>query len=101
LPIGKPHAADIARYGAAGELRTTVADYSRVLLALLDRRPDEDFLGARWCDEMLRPQVKLDPNAKIDGADSWALGWAVQQRPTGPVIPHSGGQRGYRSLTMA
>lgn len=101
LPIGKPHAADIARYGAAGELRTTVADYSRFLLAVLDRRPDEDFLGARWCDEMLRPQVKLDPNAKIDGADSWALGWAVQQRPTGPVILHSGGQRGYRSLTMA
>jgi hypothetical protein len=50
---------------------------------------------------MLRPQVKLDPAAKIDGADSWALGWAVQERPTGDVILHSGGQSGFRSLTMA
>ena len=52
-------------------------------------------------NDMVRPQVKLDPAVKIDGADSWALGWAVQERPTGPVILHSGGQSGFRSLTMA
>lgn len=52
-------------------------------------------------EEMIRPQVKLDPSGKIDGADSWALGWAVQERPTGPVILHSGGQSGFRALTMA
>ena len=59
------------------------------------------FLNAALRNEMVRPQVKLDPAAKIDGADSWALGWAVQERSTGPVILHSGGQSGFRSLTMA
>ena len=50
---------------------------------------------------MVRPHVKLDPANKIDGAASWALGWAIQERPTGNVILHSGGQSGFRSLTMA
>jgi len=50
---------------------------------------------------MLRPQIKLTENQQIDGANSWALGWAVQQRKTGNVIVHSGGQVGFQSLTMA
>lgn len=101
LPAKRPHAADIARYGAVGELRTTVADYARFLSAVLTLPRGDAFLGAAMRDEMVRPQIKLDPAAKIDGADSWALGWAVQERPTGPVILHSGGQSGFRSLTMA
>ena len=50
--------------------------------------------------EMVRPQVKLREEQKIDGASSWALGWAVQKKPTGNIILHSGGQPGFRSLTM-
>lgn len=50
---------------------------------------------------MLRPQIRLKEGEKIDGADAWALGWAIQQRKTGDVILHSGGQAGFRSLTMA
>ena len=50
---------------------------------------------------MLRPQVKLPDNEQIDGASSWALGWAVQERASGNVIVHSGGQAGFRSLAMA
>lgn len=101
LPRKRPHAADIARYGAAGELRTTVGDYSKLLLAVLNRSHGDALLGALMWAEMIRPQVKLDLKAKIDGADSWALGWAVQERPSGNVILHSGGQAGFRSLTMA
>jgi CubicO group peptidase (beta-lactamase class C family) len=97
----KPNAADVARYGAAGELRTTVGEYAKFLLAVLSPPAGDSFLGAELRNEMLRPQVKLDPAEKIDGADSWALGWAVQERPTGHVILHSGGQSGFRSLTMA
>jgi CubicO group peptidase (beta-lactamase class C family) len=97
----KPNAADIARYGAVGELRTTVGDYAKFLLAVLSQPTGDAFLGPEMRNEMLRPQVKLDPAEKIDGADSWALGWAVQERPTGHVILHSGGQSGFRSLTMA
>jgi CubicO group peptidase (beta-lactamase class C family) len=101
LPKKKPNGADIARYGAVGELRTTAADYARFLLAVLNRPTGAAFLGASMWAEMIRPQVKLDPSVKIDGADAWALGWAVQERPSGPVILHSGGQTGFRSLTMA
>ena len=101
LQLKKPNAADIARYGAVGELRTTAADYAKFLLAVLNRPSGDALLGASMWSEMIRPQVKLAPAEKIDGADSWALGWAVQERPTGPVILHSGGQTGFRSLTMA
>ncbi len=101
LPWKRPNAADVARYGAAGELRTTVADYAKFLSAVLTLPRGDAFLSAATRDEMIRPQIKLDPAAKIDGADSWALGWAVQERPTGHVILHSGGQSGFRSLTMA
>lgn len=100
LPGKKPNAADIARYGAVGELRTTVSDYAKFLLAVLHPPAGDSFLGVAMRDEMIRPQAQLDPAQKIDGADSWALGWAVQQRPTGQVILHSGGQTGFRSLTM-
>lgn len=50
---------------------------------------------------MLRPQIRLEEQQKIDGASSWALGWAIQERKTGNVIVHSGGQDGFKSLTMA
>ncbi|MES2697535.1 MAG: serine hydrolase domain-containing protein [Verrucomicrobiota bacterium] len=101
LPPKRPNAGDVARYGAVGELRTTVADYGKFLRAVLTRPKGDAFLGAAMHAEMVRPQVKLGPEVKIDGADSWALGWAVQERPTGHVILHSGGQAGFRSLTMA
>jgi CubicO group peptidase (beta-lactamase class C family) len=101
LPKKKPNAADVARYGAVGELRTTTGDYSKFLLAVLNRPGGDALLGAPMWQEMIRPRVKLPPTEKIDGADSWALGWAVQERPTGHVILHSGGQTGFRALTMA
>lgn len=101
LPKKKPNAADIARYGAVGELRTTPADYAKFLLAVLNRSRGDALLDGPMWTEMIRPQVKLDPAVKIDGANSWALGWAVQERSTGPVILHSGGQAGFRALTMA
>jgi CubicO group peptidase (beta-lactamase class C family) len=99
LPKKKANAADVARYGAAGELRTTAAEYAKFLLAVLNGPAGDNLLGATLRQEMVRPQVKLG-NEKIDGADSWALGWAVQERPTGNVILHSGGQSGFRALTM-
>jgi hypothetical protein len=82
-------------------LRTTVGDYAKFLLAVLNAPAGDALLGPAMRREMLRPHSKLDPMAKIDGADSWALGWAVQERPTGHVILHSGGQTGFRSLVMA
>jgi hypothetical protein len=50
---------------------------------------------------MFRPQVKLSNDQRIDECTSWSLGWGIQERPTGNLIVHSGGQSGFRSLTMA
>jgi CubicO group peptidase (beta-lactamase class C family) len=97
----KPSATDAARYASAGGLHTTAQEYAKFLMEIIDPKECDAFrLNTTSLKEMLRPQVKLPVNEKIDEADSWALGWAVQERPTGNVIVHSGGQRGFRSLAM-
>lgn len=99
---GRPRAPDVARYAACGGLHTTPTEYAKFLIEIVDPRESDAFrLNRKSLQEMLRPQVKLAEGETIDGADSWALGWAVQQRKTGNVIVHSGGQAGFRSLTMA
>lgn len=102
LTKAKPKATDVARYASAGGLHTTAAEYAKFLIEIVaSKKGDASRLNQAGLAEMVRPQVKLPENEKIDGADSWALGWAVQQRPGGKVIVHSGGQRGFRSLALA
>ncbi|HEY1111309.1 MAG TPA: serine hydrolase domain-containing protein, partial [Opitutaceae bacterium] len=45
LPRRKASAADVARYGAAGELRTTVSDLAKFLCAMLTPPKGDAFLG--------------------------------------------------------
>ena len=98
----KPTATDAARYAAVGGLHTTPSDYAKFLLEVLNPKASDAFrLNKKSHQEMLRPHIKLAEGEKIDDADAWALGWAIQQRKTGNVILHSGGQAGFRSLTMA
>jgi CubicO group peptidase (beta-lactamase class C family) len=98
----KPTATDAARYASAGGLHTTAAEYAKFLMEIVNPKESDAFrLNQKSLKEMVRPQVKLDPAEKIDGADSWALGWAIQERPSGNVIVHSGGQNGFRSLAMS
>lgn len=97
-----PTAAAAARYAAAGGLYTTATDYATFLLEIMNPKPPDNYrLTQASLDEMVRPQVKLPTDVQIDGATSWALGWAVQERATGNVIVHSGGQAGFQCLTMA
>jgi CubicO group peptidase (beta-lactamase class C family) len=101
--ISKPpqEAIGLARYAAAGGLLTTVNDYSSFITQLFQpAENDSHRLSKKSIDSMFTPQVKLPPDVNIDGATSWALGWAVQERAGGNVIEHSGGQPGYRSLAM-
>ena len=103
-PVAKnqPKATDAARYASAGGLHTTPTDYARFLIEIVDPKENDAFrLSKKSLQEMLRPQVKLDEQQKIDGASAWALGWAIQERENGNVIVHSGGQAGFRSLAMA
>jgi CubicO group peptidase (beta-lactamase class C family) len=98
----KPTATDAARYASAGGLHTTATEYARFLIEVVNPKPSDSCrLSLATWKEMLRPQIKLGPEQKIDGATSWALGWAVQERASGPVIVHSGGQEGFQCLTMA
>ncbi len=102
LTKAKPTATDAARYAAVGGLHTTPSDYAKFLLEVLAPKASDAFrLNKKSHEEMLRPQIKLAEGEKIDDADAWALGWAIQQRKTGKVILHSGGQAGFRSLAMA
>ncbi|MEO6246210.1 MAG: serine hydrolase domain-containing protein [Opitutaceae bacterium] len=101
LTKGHPSAVDAARYASAGGLHTTAADYAKFLCRVVAPTGGAGELAAPLRREMVRPQVRLDPGVKIDDATSWALGWAVQERPSGNVILHSGGQSGFACLTMA
>jgi CubicO group peptidase (beta-lactamase class C family) len=100
----KPHqnASDMARYAALGGLLTTAKDYSKFLISLFTGKDNDPFrLSAASLSEMFRPHTKLPPDQPIDECTSWGLGWGIQERPTGNLIVHSGGQSGFRSLTMA
>ena len=100
-PKGHPNAIDLARYGSAGGLSTTAKDYSNFIIGLFTPKENDPYrLNKKSLQEMFRPQVKLREDQKIDGASAWALGWAVQERKTGNIVLHSGGQSGFKSLAM-
>lgn len=94
-------ATDLARYAAAGGVLSTADDYAKFMISQFAPKENDRYrLNKKSLEEMHRPQVKLPPDQKIDGATAWALGWAVQERPEGQVLVHSGGQSGYKSLVM-
>ena len=100
-PKGHPTAVDMARYASAGGLITTAKDFSKFIIGLFTPKENDPYrLNRQSLEEMFRPQVKLREDQKIDGASSWALGWAVQERQSGNIVLHSGGQSGFKSLTM-
>jgi hypothetical protein len=86
-------------HAAMGGLHTTSVDYAKFLIEVL-KPADAYRLNKSNHDEMLTPQIRLKEGEKVDDADAWALGWAIRQRTTGDIILHSGGQSGFRSLTM-
>jgi CubicO group peptidase (beta-lactamase class C family) len=91
----------LARYASAGSLLTTANDYAQFIISLFEPKDNDPFrLSKKSIEEMHRPHVKLKPDQQIDGASSWGLGWAIQERPGGNVVLHSGGHSGYRSLSM-
>jgi CubicO group peptidase (beta-lactamase class C family) len=101
--ISKPSqtATDLARYAAAGGVLSTANDYAKFIISQFSPQENDPYrLNKKSLEEMHKPQVKLPSDQKIDGATAWALGWAVQERPEGDVLVHSGGQSGYKSLAM-
>ena len=95
LPNQKGTAESVARYGAAGALLTTPAEYARFLIQVIDPPKADAFrLEKDSVREMLRPQVKTND----EFSSSWALGWQVQQ--TG-VVNHGGYNTGFHSHAVA
>jgi CubicO group peptidase (beta-lactamase class C family) len=96
IAMVRPSPPAIARYGSAGGLLTTPAEYATFVSAVLQPRDGDPFrLGRATVAEMLTPQIK------VDGAVSWALGWAVAHPPGGDIIFHAGGITGAHCLAMA
>jgi CubicO group peptidase (beta-lactamase class C family) len=92
----KPTAADVARYAAAGELRTTPTDYAKFMIEVIDPKKSDAFrLNKESREEMLRPQVK------VDDSSSWALGWQIRHTLKGNLIMHGGDNKGFHAIVLA
>ena len=90
-------AVDATRYGSAGALHSTVNDYAKFLIELIDPKPRDDYrLSAASLQEMTHPQIK------VFGSISWGLGWAIEQHPgMGDILNHSGDNPGFKTMTAA
>ena len=88
---------DAARYGSAGNLHSTVNDYAKFLIEIINPKPADAFrLNRASLQEMLRPQVNVTDWL------SWGLGWAIEQHPSmGDIISHSGDNPGFKGMTAA
>ena len=90
--------AHVARFGAAGELRTTPTDFAKFLIELIEPKNSDEFrLTKGSLKEMLRPQVK----ASDDSSTSWALGWQIQHSEKRDYIVHGGDNYGFHSFSAA
>ena len=91
--------AAVARYGSAGALLTTPADFATFVINVIDPRPaDAAHLKQESIAEMLRPHVKLPAT---EYPSSWALGWQIFHDKAGDFIYHGGDNRGFHCSAVA
>jgi CubicO group peptidase (beta-lactamase class C family) len=95
LPTFRNTAPAVARYGSAGSLMTTAADYARFLIEVMAPKPPDAYrLDERTRREMLTAQIKAaDSPIKM----SWGLGWQLWHLEQGQVIAHGGDDEGWHS----
>lgn len=100
-PIDNPRSTpdSVARYGAAGALLTTAADYARFVIAVIDPPPAAAHrLRRDTIADMLRPHVAVDAGPF---RSSWALGWQLFHQPRQDVLFHGGNNRGFHCAAVA
>jgi CubicO group peptidase (beta-lactamase class C family) len=96
IPGRMTTAAEAARYGSSGQLHSTVKDYAKFLIEIIEPKHADAFRCYDVLHEMLRPQVKITDTL------SWGLGWAIEQHPgMGDIISHSGDNPGFKTMTGA
>jgi CubicO group peptidase (beta-lactamase class C family) len=89
----------VARYGSAGALLSTPADYARFMIEVIDPKPADSYrLKAESVREMLRPHVKLEGG---EFPASWALGWQIFQSANRDFIHHGGDNKGFHCVATA
>jgi CubicO group peptidase (beta-lactamase class C family) len=94
----KPTHESVARYGPAGDLLTTVGDYSKFLIETLEPKPADEFrLSRQMRNEMLRSQVKAPDT---DPPSEWALGWQKFHDRGLDLIGHGGMDSGWRTVAF-
>jgi CubicO group peptidase (beta-lactamase class C family) len=94
MPKTTSSAIDVARYGSAGSLMTTAADYSKFLIEVMQPKPADEYrLNAASRAEMLKPQIEIPFPFKAH----WALGWQVWHLDLGDLIAHGGDDEGWHS----
>ena len=94
LPQKAPTAADVARYGSAGSLMTTAADYAKFLIEVMQPKPVDDYrLNEASRREMLKPHIA----APLPFKASWGLGWQIWHLDKGDVVAHGGDFDGWHS----
>jgi hypothetical protein len=77
-----------------GGLLTTVRDYARFLIGILDPPPPDEFrLSPASLSEMTRGQVAVEEGP--DYSVSWGLGWRLAHTPRGELVSHGGDQKGF------
>src|ERR1051326_2958542 len=95
----KSTAPAVARYGSAGALLTTPAEYAKFVLEIIEPKPTDAFrLTGANVKEMLRPQVKVEGGRY---PASWALGWQIFRNLDRDFIYHSGDNMGFHCCAVA
>jgi len=80
---------------AASSLHTTPCDFARFLCAMMAPGGGSWQLGMESLAEMLKPQ------ARLDDAVSWGLGWGLQTTNQGRAFWHWGDNPGFKSFAFA
>jgi CubicO group peptidase (beta-lactamase class C family) len=92
----QPNAADAARYASAGGLHSTLQDFTRFLVGILERlRAGPARLRPETLEMMVRPVVAVSEEPL---RSSWALGWQVLHLPFGDAIAHGGDNAGFHGF---
>ncbi len=97
LPYRTSRATDLARYGAAGGLLTTPADYAKFLMQIIDPKPQDDHhLSAASLREMTTPQIEV--SKAVDYTIAWGLGWRIARTPKRVYFGHDGANPGFQCI---
>ena len=108
--LGRPMARERwDRASAAGSLQTTIGDYMRFLIAVMNA----DGLEPGSREQMLSPQIAIrharmfgprlyeETTEHEDTGLAWTLGWGRVDTPYGWAVFHTGNDRGSANYTIA